>query len=258
LEQKIKHSRLRHIFISHLHGDHYFGLIGLLSSLNLNHRTEPLTLIGPPGLSEIITVQLKYSYTSLHFPLHFIETNPEKTEQIYQHTLFTVTTFPLIHRVPCNGYLITTIPSKRKIIKENLPENFPIPYIHSLKEGIDVTDELSGITYKVTDYTYPGEPPKRIAYCSDTAYYEAVVPVISQADLLFHEATFANKEAERAKATFHSTAAQAATIAQKAAVKQLIIGHYSSRYKELDTHLAEAQEIFTNTSLGLEGDTYRL
>lgn len=258
LEYKLRSSRLRHILISHLHGDHYFGLIGLLSSFNLSRRVEPLTLIGPPGLAEIITIQLKYSHTALHFPIHFIETNPEKSELIYSSPLFSVTTFPLVHRVPCNGYLIATMPTKRKIIKERLPENFPIPYIHLLKDGKDVVDELSGVTYRVEDFTVEGDPIKKVAYCSDTAYHEAIIPIIEGADLLFHEATFVNKDADRAAMTFHSTAEQAAIIAKKAAVKQLIIGHYSSRYKELETHLSEAQVIFPNTSLAFEGDLYHL
>lgn len=253
LERHIKHTRLRHIFISHLHGDHYFGLVGLLSSLNLNRRTEPLTIIGPPGLDEILTLQFKHSNTSLHFEVKFIETSPSVSTLIYEHPLFSVTTVPLVHRVPCNGYVIETKPSPRRIRKEMIPPNFPIPYIIKLKNGEDVTDTLRGRVYKAKDYTRPGQPAKKIAYCSDTAYSEPIVPIIAGADLLFHEATFQNAQAERATFTHHATAQQAALIAKQAGVKKLIIGHYSSRYKEVETHLLEAQAIFENTLLGYEG-----
>lgn len=258
LEHHVKHTKLRHILISHLHGDHYFGLIGLLSSLNLNRRTEPMTLIGPPGLDEILTLQFKHSQTALNFPVHFIETDPTTSGVVYEHPLFSVTNVPLVHRVPCNGYVITTKPSLRKMRKDKMPDNFPVPYIVKLKNGEDVTDELTGYEYKVSEMTTSGKPPKKIAYCSDTAYYEGVIPIVSGADLLFHEATFTNENEKRAEATFHSTARQAAIIAQKANVKTLVIGHYSSRYKETETHLAEAKEIFENTILGNEGLTLEL
>lgn len=253
LEQHIKHTRMRHILISHLHGDHYFGLIGLISSLNLNRRTEPLTLIGPPGLGEILTLQFKHSNTSLFFDLNFVETDPSVSQLVYEHPLFSVTTVPLVHRIPCNGYVITTKPSPRKMRKEMMPENFPIPYIVKLKNGEDITDELTGKVYKSADYTKPGKPAKKIAYCSDTAYSEPVIPIIAGADLLFHEATFNNSNEERATFTHHSTARQAGLIAKQANVKKLIIGHYSSRYKEVETHLVEAKEVFEHTLLGIEG-----
>lgn len=256
LEYKIKHTRIRNIFISHLHGDHYFGLVGLISSWNLNHRTEDLTIFGPQGLNEIITVQLKYSQTVLNFKLNFVETTPSKSSLVLDHPLFTVETIPLFHRIPCNGYVFRGKSSKRKILKEKLPENFPIPYIHQLKDGQDVYDELSDKTYLASDYTTEGSTSKSFAYCSDTAYHESVIEHVKNVDLLYHEATFTNEHEARAIKTNHSTARQAAIIAHQAGVKKLVIGHYSSRYKDLDIHLAEAKEVFEDSHLAIEGKTY--
>lgn len=257
-EQKIRHTRMRHIFISHLHGDHYFGLVGLLSSLSLNRRTEDMTIVGPRGLAEILTIQFKHSESILNFKVNFIETEPEKAQLILDHPLMTVETIPLQHRIPCCGFLFKEKQPKRKIIKEKLPENFPIPYIHQLKNGQDVTDELTGKVYLCSDFTTEPTTPKSFAYCSDTAYDEQKIEQIKGVDTLFHEATFAENELQRAIKTNHSTAKQAATIAQKSNAKQLIIGHYSSRYDDLSGHLAEAQSVFENTKLAIEGDTYKI
>ncbi len=258
LEQKVRHTRLRHIFISHLHGDHYFGLIGLISSLNLNRRTEDLTIIAPSGLAEILTIQLKNSDTVLHFKINFIETHPEKEELILDHPLVTVETIPLQHRIPCCGFLFKEKQAKRKIIKEKLPENFPIPYILKLKEGEDAFDELTGKVYKVNDFTTQSPPSKSFAYCSDTAYNELKISQLQGVDCIFHEATFNNADTQRATKTNHSTAEQAAMIAQKSNAKKLIIGHYSSRYDDLSFHLEEATAIFRNTYLAEEGKNYKI
>ena len=253
LEYKIKHTRIRHILISHLHGDHYFGLIGLLSSLSLGHRTEPLTLVGPPGLAEIITVQFKYSQTVLSYPLHFIETRPTEHQLIVEHPRFTIETIPLSHRVPCHGFLIREKVTKRKLIKEKIPANFPIPYLKKLADGFDVSDELTGELYAVDEWTLPASKPRALAYCSDTAYLPSIIPLIQGVDLLYHEATFDQSHAERAAQTFHSTAQQAAQIAHDAEAKKLVIGHFSSRYKTVDHLLTEAVEIFPATVLAKEG-----
>lgn len=258
LKQKIRHTRLRYIFISHLHGDHYFGLIGLISSLNLNRRTEDLTIIAPRGLAEILMIQLKHSETILQFKINFIETNTEEETIVLDHPLLTVETIPLQHRIPCCGFLFKQKLPKRNIIKEKLPENFPIPYILQLKEGKDVIDELTGVTYKSSDYTTEPAPPKSFAYCSDTAYNELKIKQLQGVDAIFHEATFLESELARAIKTNHSTAKQAAMIAQKSNAKQLIIGHYSSRYDDLSLHLIEAKEIFENTHLAIEGNTYKI
>lgn len=253
LEHKIKHNRIRHILISHLHGDHYFGLIGLLSSLNLSHRTEPLTLIGPPGLSEILSVQFEHSGTDIAFDIQFIETRPDEPTLILDHPRFTIETLPLAHRIPCNGYLIREKVSKRKIRKELLPENFPVPYIKQLVEGYDVTDDRTGEVFKVDHFTFPSLPARSFAYCSDTKYLPELVPLLHGVDLLYHEATFDDALEDRAAKTFHSTARQAAKIAAAAKVGQLVIGHYSSRYKSLESHAAQAQSVFPATRLAEEG-----
>lgn len=256
LEHKIKVSRLKYIMISHLHGDHYFGLVGLISSLNLNKRKDPLTIIGPKGLNEILILQFKYSNTILNFELSFIETQSETFNLVLDTETFKIESFPLKHRVPCTGFLITKKASKRKVIKESLPENFPLPYYKLLKDGLDVTNELTGEVFLNKNHTVDGEPEKKIAYCSDTIFDTGIVEYIKNADLVYHEATFLDEHEQRAQQTFHSTASQAAQIANLANAKQLIIGHYSSRYKTTDSHLQEANIHFDAVNLSKEGDNY--
>lgn len=258
LKYKVKKSRLKYILISHLHGDHYFGLIGLLNSLNHEGRNEPLVLIGPRGLSEILSVQLRYSGSLLGFHVDFIETNPEIPQTIYSNDKITIKTFPLKHRIACTGFVISEKPQKRKILAEKLPVNFPIAYFKLLQEGKDIKDELSGKIYLNAEYTNDPEPPKTLAYCSDTAYFPEVIPHISNAGLLYHEATFEESLKSRAKLTMHSTAKEAATIAKDANVKRLIIGHFSSRYKILDDILTEAKAVFHDTELSEEGKFFQL
>ena len=258
LEHKVRTSRIRHIFISHLHGDHYFGLIGLISSWNLNQRKDDLTIYGPKELAEILTIQFKHSHTYLNFKINFVETNDQIPQLIFETSLLTVETIPLIHRVPCSGFLFKTKEYKRKLLADKLPENFPIPYIKMLKDGFDVKDELSGELYKNEDYTISGLASKSFGYCSDTAYNEAIINQLKDTNTIFHEATFTDSEIKRAEQTNHSTARQAAIIAQKANAQQLIIGHYSSRYKSLENHLAEAKEVFDNTHLAQEGLIFKI
>jgi ribonuclease Z len=256
LKYKVKASRIKHILISHLHGDHYFGLIGLICSFNLNKRTEPLIIFGPAGLNEIIVSQLKFSNTILHFQLQFIKTNSENPELLFHNDTFEISTFPLKHRIPCTGFVIKSFGSKRKIRAELLPSNFPIPYYKMLKNGEDVFDELTGITFKNQEYTIAGSENKYFAYCSDTIYDEGIIQHIIACDLIYHEATFSNDNESRATQTFHSTASQAALIAKKARAKKLVLGHFSSRYKTIDHFLEEANAIFPSTSLAIEGESY--
>lgn len=253
LQYKVKVSRFKFILISHLHGDHFFGLIGLLSSINMQKRSDPLTVFGPKGLDDIISIQLKHSGTILNFPLTFHIIDTENPGVIVDDEILKINTFPLKHRIPCVGFRVTRKKSKRKILSEKLPANFPVPFYNLLKNGQDVFDELNGKTYKNSEYTTDGQPEKSFSYCSDTIFDETIIPFIANSDLLYHEATFSNEMSERAKSTFHSTAAQAATIAKKAGVGQLILSHFSSRYKTINHILDEAKEIFPNSKLAEEG-----
>ncbi len=258
LEHKIKTSRIRVICISHLHGDHFFGLVGLLSSFSLNHRTEPITLIGPKDLLDVLELQFKVSGTVLTYDLHFLPTSTELNNKI--HTIHNVEIFthPLIHRVATTGFKFVHKADQYKILKEKLPENFPIPYLKMLKEGKDVLDELTGKWFRVNDFTITAKNQKIFTYLSDTAYYPALVSFAHGSDLLYHEATFTEEYLERAKATFHSTAIQAAQIAKSAQVKSLLLGHFSSRFKDEETHLSEAKGVFEGTTIAQEGTVYTL
>ncbi len=258
LENKVKSTRIRHIFISHLHGDHYFGLIGLLSSWSMNQRKESLTIFAPRGLAEILTVQFKHSDTRIGYTINFVETDTENINSILDTNLVSVETIPLHHRIPCCGFLFRSKATKRKVLAEKLPENFPIPYIKMLKDGLDISDEFSGGIYLNKDFTTTGSVSKSFAYCSDTAYNELKIKQLQNVDAIYHEATFTDSELKRAEQTNHSTARQAANIAQQSNANQLIIGHYSSRYKVLDNHLTEAQSVFGNTFLAEEGKTYKI
>ena len=258
LQYKVKVTRLKYILISHLHGDHYFGLIGLLSTLNMQRRTEPLEVFGPKGLDELISLQLKLSGSILNFKLEFHVTNPENPEVILDTDCLKVNTFPLKHRIDCTGFLITKKSSKRKILAEKLPEKFPKPFFKMLKDGLDIKDELSGQYYKNTEFTTEGNLEKRLAYCSDTIFDPSITQHFPKVDLLYHESTFLEEHAERAAFTFHSTAKQAAKIAKESGAKRLIIGHFSSRYKTTELFLVEAKSIFEPTNLAVEGESFTI
>ncbi len=252
---RVSHAKITHIFISHLHGDHYLGLVGLISSMQLWGRKKELFIYGPKGLSEIITVQMQFSETVINYDLHFRELNTTVSEVIIDEPGYTVETIPLSHRINCCGFLFKEKPKKRRLILEKTPASItPLQKI-ALKRGEDIQDE-KGNVLKNEDLTLPPKKSLSYAYCSDTAYLESIIPIIRKVDLLFHEATFHSDMAARAKETFHSTAAQAATIAQKAEVGQLIIGHFSSRYRDLQPLLEEAKNIFPDTLLAEEGKSY--
>ncbi len=256
LEQKIRPGKLKAIFISHLHGDHYFGLIGLISSLNLGGRTEELYLFGPRGLDEILTIQFKYSQTPLHFSIHFTATDTTISYQLFENHFFTVHTIPLEHRIPCAGFLFREKPHKRKLIKEKLVEDMPYDYLRQLKNGEDVFDEAGNLLFSFEEFTLPAPPPRSYAYCSDTRYDARIADYIKGVSLLYHEATFQEDLAHQAFERFHSTAREAASIAQKAQAGKLLIGHFSSRYKELAGFLSDAQSIFPKTEIAEEGKMF--
>jgi ribonuclease Z len=252
----VKASRIDYIFISHLHGDHYLGLVGLLSSLHLNGRKKPLSLYGPAHLKEIIDLQLKYSETTLHFELDFHATNPLKAEVILDNQDITVETMILDHRISCTGFVFRQKTRLRKIIKEKAEQlKIPVEYFTLLKRGADyfTTD---GKTYPNNELTTDPEAPKAYAYCSDTMYRESYFPQITNVDLLYHEATFAHIMLDRAIETHHTTALQAGEIAKIVGAKKLLIGHFSARYKSLTELLDEARSVFPETELAIEGKTF--
>lgn len=253
---KIKFAKINHIFISHLHGDHIFGLPGLLSSFHLNGRTNELTLYGPAGIKEILDVTFRFSETVLRFPLNIVTIDPSKNEVIYDDKMLTVETIPLKHRIPCAGYLFREKQYQRSLIKSEVERlKIPIELLPELKKGNDVTLPDGSLVRSLDVSTAPPKP-RSYAYCSDTAYSESILPLIEGSSLLYHEATFANEMAKRAKETFHSTAEQAATIAKKANVGKLLIGHYSARYSDLQPLLKEARGVFPETYLSREGESY--
>ncbi len=257
LKYRCKPNRIGHILISHLHGDHFYGLIGLLVTMNLNGRTEPLHLYGPPPLSDMLTTLLRCSETWLVYPLHFHPLTPE-IAIIFENEVLTVSTIPLHHGIPCTGFLFQEKPHKHRLIREKLPHELSVHQLRQLKEGNDLVDEHGKLLYANSHLTLPPRKSRSYAYCSDTAYHEPILTQIQGVDLLYHEATFMADKAERAAQTLHSTTHQAATMAHLAAVGQLLIGHYSARYKDLTPLLEEARSIFPATELGIEGYTVSL
>ncbi|MBP6731304.1 MAG: ribonuclease Z [Chitinophagales bacterium] len=254
----IKRANLNHIFISHLHGDHYLGLVGLLTSFNLNWREHPLHVYGPPALKEIIDVQFKHSNTKLRFELHFHPVIDDKPVVIYEDNWLTVETIILTHRLPTTGFLFKEKKHQRKIIGEKLTEyNIPHHLIGDIKKGSDyVTD--SGATIPNAELTTEPLAPRSYAYCSDTIYTDSFLEQIKGIDTLYHEATFIHEHTERAAETFHTTTVQAATLAKDAGAGQLLIGHFSARYEDLSVLLAESKQVFANTLLAEEGETFAI
>ena len=253
---KIRRSKIHHIFISHLHGDHYFGLIGLITSMGLLGRESPLTIYGPPALKEIIDLQLAVAATTLPFPLLF---HPlEKEGIITDDPKFQVECFNTFHRIPCWGFIIREKKKPRKINKEMIGKyDIPTAYYEKLKEGYDC-ENTRGELIKNEVVTLANTPPKSYAFCADTIYDKSIAEKTSNVTVLYHEATYQKDLEERAAARFHSTSIQAADIALKAGAQRLLIGHFSSKYESLDGFLTEAQEIFPNTDLAIEGVTFRV
>jgi len=256
----VKTAKIDYILISHLHGDHYLGLMGVISTFHLNKRTKQLTIFGPKGLDEIITIQLKYGNLRLNYPLKFIQTDPNKKSQIIDEVFFEVYSFPTRHRITCTGFYIKEKPRPRNLVKEELlKHNIGLEAINTLKSGKNFKDPITQkVIYSLEQFTYPPLPERAYAYSADTIYDRELVKYFINADLLYHESTFMENESERAKETFHSTASQAASIAKEAGVKKLLLGHFSIRYRELEGMLIEAQEIFPETELSIEGKTFYL
>lgn len=254
----LKANRIDQIFISHLHGDHYLGLVGLLSSLHLNGRNKPMDIFGPAELKEIMDIQFKHSQTSLRFPINFQATRDDQINRIFESHDLTVDTFPLDHRIPCTGFLFTERQRMRKMIKSKIEElSIPNEMIPLIKIGESFKDK-NGVIHRAEELTTEPDVPRKYAYCSDTICSWKYIDYISGVDMLYHEATFLNEMLDRAEETFHTTSLQAAEVAAKARVKKLLIGHFSARYKDLNPLLEEARTVFEDTSLAIEGQTFQI
>jgi ribonuclease Z len=251
---KIRRSKINHIFISHLHGDHYFGLIGLLTSLGLNHRTHELHIYSPQPLKEIIELQLNIPGVHLSYPLHFHDIKNEGV--LFEDKKIAVECFKVNHRIECWGFLVREKKNIRKIdIEEVKKYNVPSSFYESLHEGKDfITGSNEVIKNEIL--TTATTPPKSYAYCADTSYFEPIAEKVKGVDLLYHESTYLHVFEEKAASRFHSTAKQAAMIAKKADAKKLLLGHFSSMYETLDEFKNEACEIFENTEIAEEGACY--
>lgn len=253
---KIKFSRIKHIFISHLHGDHYFGLIGLISTFQLLGRKNPLHVYGPVGLKEIILLQLKAGKSWTSYDLIFHELSSDKPEQLLDAEQFTVETIPLKHRVYTNGFLFREKLGPRKLVIQKAVDNqIDTAYFNKLKQGADVLNR-KGHLIKNKTVTQDPEQPKSYAFCSDTAYNTDMLAQLHQVTVLYHEATFLQEHEHLAAGTGHSTAKQAASIAKQAKVGELILGHYSTRYDSLELFLDEAMPIFKQVSLAQDLKNY--
>lgn len=251
-KSRLKFSRLNHIFISHLHGDHCFGLMGLISTFGLLGRTAELHIHSPKGLEELLTPMLNFFCHTLAYEVIFHEFDTRQTSVVYEDRSMTVTTIPLQHRIPCCGFLFAEKARPNHIIRDMVDfYKVPVYELNRIKNGSDyVTPE--GEVIANTRLTRPSDPPRKYAYCSDTIFRPEIVEQLSGVDLLFHEATFAESELARAKETYHTTAAQAARIALEAGVRQLVIGHFSARYEDESILLKEASAVFPNTILAKE------
>lgn len=254
----VKFQRITHILISHLHGDHFFGLVGLLSTMHLLGRDQGITVYGPIGLEQIIRIQLEIGGAKLGFGLNFVALDGKTPGILFEDKMIEIHTFPLKHRILTNGFLIKEKTKEHALLAEVFKaEKLSLTFIPKFKNGENATDE-NGVTYYFEDYTSPPPKPKSYAFCSDTVYYENIIPFIQDVDLLYHEATFTEEYRSRAKATFHSTAIDAATIAQKANVKKLILGHLSARYDNGKIHITEAESIFHTVEVVEDGNIYEI
>lgn len=256
-KHKIKFSRINHIFISHLHGDHFFGLIGLISTFSLLNRPNDLHIYGPKGIKDIILLQIKLSKSYTKYNLFFHELEAETSELIFEDDKITVHTIPLKHRVYANGFLFKEKPGLRRInIDAATEQNIDVCYFNKLKQGSDLKQE-NGNVIKNETVTFDPLPTQSYAFCSDTVYNEDIIPLIEKVDVLYHESTFLEQDVEKCIPTGHSTAIQAATIAKKANVKHLILGHYSTRYANINLFKKEADTIFDQVHLADDGKVFK-
>ena len=250
---KLSFQRINHIFISHLHGDHYFGLIGLISSMHLLGRNKDLHVYAHKELKEIVDLQLEASNTELNYPLFFHSLSDDVESVIFEDDNIIVSNIILDHSIKCSGFLFEEKKSKRKIKKIEVEKyNVPFEKFNSLKNGADWINNIGEIIENSV-LTSANSHPNKYAFCSDTRYNELLIDKVKEVDLLYHETTFMKGLEQRAEQTGHSTTSQAALIAKKANVRKLLIGHYSQRYKNLEDLLDETKEIFSSSSLSFPG-----
>ncbi len=257
-KSKVKFSKINHIFISHLHGDHFYGLVGLISTFMLLNRESDLTVCGPKGIKEIILLQLRASGSFTGYNLYFHELESNESQTIFEDDRVVVKTIPLNHRIYTNGFLFQEKNIERKLNVEAV-ENYEIDkvYFNKIKYGGDITLD-NGTIIPNSELTFDPQVAKSYAFCSDTMYDESIIPLIENVDYLYHESTFLESEAHLSERTMHSTAKQAATIALKAKVKHLILGHYSTRYGNIEYFKTEAQTIFPNVLLADDGREFEM
>jgi ribonuclease Z len=255
-KNKIKFSKINHIFISHLHGDHFYGLVGLVSTFMLLNRTQDLHIYGPKGIKEVITLQLRLSNSWTNYKLFFHELESAESEVIFEDEKVMVKTIPLKHRVYTNGFLFQEKIGDRKLNLDAV-QNYEIDrcYYQNIKNGKDIELE-DGRVIENEKLTFDPIPPMSYAFCSDTVYDESIIPIINEVDVLYHESTFLQSEEVLAGKTMHCTAKEAATIALKANVKQLLLGHYSTRYESIERFREQAETIFPEVLLGDDGKTF--
>lgn len=256
IRYKIRRSKISHIFISHLHGDHYFGLVGLINSFGLLSHLQDLHIYAPSPLQQIIEWQLKVASTTLPYKLFFHTISKEET--LVDEDKFTVKCFPTNHRIECYGFSFHEKKNRRKLNPDKAKEyNVPVSFYDKIKDGEDyIAPGGTIVKYEwITELVPPG---KTYCFCADTKYDETIIPHIQDADMIYHETTYLDALKTRAEERFHSTSKQAALIAKKANVKKLLIGHFSSKYDTLEEFEQEAREVFLNTELALEGVTYKV
>ncbi|MCB0531888.1 MAG: ribonuclease Z [Lewinellaceae bacterium] len=253
---RVPYDRFQQIFISHLHGDHVFGLIGLLTSYCLKKRTKKLELYAPPGLQELIEQTARLSGVLFPYELVFHEVDASVSKLVFENKQVEVYTIPLMHRCNCSGWLFREKQKPRNIRKEKIDEyGIAIPDIKKIKNGEDLL-LADGRVIPNSELTLPPTAPRAYAFCSDTAPSNTVAKAVQGVDLLYHEATFTDEHVEEARLSYHSTARQAAEIARKAGVKKLLLGHFSGRYTDLERHLAEACSVFPETEIATECRIY--
>jgi ribonuclease Z len=254
----LKSQKIEAIFISHLHGDHYLGLVGLLSSLHLQGRRKEIHLYAPYELSEIIAIQLRISDTTFRYKVHFHPLNPDHSELIFENKKIEVTSLPVKHRIACLGFIFKEKEHPMRIDKTMLPKDIKHSEITALKKGDDILDSSGNIKYQNAHLTLGRKKSRSYAYITDTLYIPELAEVVYKVDLLYHEATFLTEKELKATSTYHATAGQAAQLALDAQVNKLLIGHFSARYKDLAPLQNEARKIIENTYLAIEGKTFTI